>query len=339
MPEFAPETCHGPLLQQAARALAFDEARDFTSWRRQVDAKLRQLIGWMPPPVPLNVQRQPPVERETFTETRFVFTSEAHADVPAHLLVPRGRDAPLPVVICLQGHSTGMHISLGRAVHEGDEEEIAGDRDFAVQAVRRGYAALALEQRCFGQRTDQRPDHVREIRHPCHHATMVSLLLGRTMIGQRVWDVMRAIDALEQFEHVDTSRIACMGNSGGGTTTYFAACLDRRIGVAMPSCYVCTFADSIGVFDHCADNYIPGILQWFEMGDLAGLVAPRPLIIVAGRTDKGFPIDAVQKGFETIQRIYKAAGAPDRCRLVIGDDGHRFYADESWPVFDELSGW
>jgi hypothetical protein len=159
------------------------------------------------------------------------------------------------------------------------------------------------------------------------------------MIGERVWDVSRAIDALHDFPEIDTDRIGCMGNSGGGTITYFASCLDQRISIGMPSCYVCTFRDSIGMIDHCPDNYIPGILRCFEMGDLACLIAPRPLVVVAGRQDEIFPIEGVKETFDKIQQIYAAAGASDRCRLVVGEGGHRFYADLAWPVFRELAGW
>jgi hypothetical protein len=232
-----------------------------------------------------------------------------------------------------------MHISLGRARYAGDAESIAGDRDFARQAVREGYAALALEQRCFGERKDARPTEVSHFERGCRHATMVALLLGRTMIGERVWDVSRAIDALNDFPEVDTGRIGCMGNSGGGTVTYFAACLEPRISIAMPSCYVCTFRDSIGRIDHCEDNYIPGALRYFEMGDLACLIAPRPLVVVAGRDDPIFPIAGVLETFDTIRRIYAAAGAADRCRLIVGEGGHRFYAAQAWPAFRELAGW
>ena len=339
MSSFAPETCHEYLLEAAPRLLAFDPRRDFQAWRQMVGAKLRELIGALPDEVPLNLKKE--YERETglFRETRFVFTAERRADVPCHLLVPRAGSAPFPVVICLQGHSSGMHISLGRPKYEGDEESIAGDRDFALQAVREGYAALVLEQRCFGEREQARPPHVVHTDSRCHHATMTALLLGRTMIGERVWDVSRAIDALAEFPEIDTDRVACMGNSHGGTITYFAACLDPRIRIAMPSCYVCTFRDSIATIDHCPDNYIPGILGYFEMGDLAGLIAPRPLVVVAGREDEIFPIQGVEETFETIRQIYRAAGAAGRCRLVVGPGGHRFYADLAWPVFRELAGW
>jgi dienelactone hydrolase len=339
MNTFAPETCHQHFLKTTRQLLAFDPQRDFSAWRRMVDAKLRELIGVLPDKVPLDVRKEYERETDLFRETRFVFAAEAYADVPCHLLIPREGSAPFPVVICLQGHSTGMHISLGRPRYEGDEESIAGDRDFALQAVREGYAALVMEQRCFGERQQDRPPHVVHQESRCHHATMTALLLGRTMIGERVWDVSRAIDALGEFAEVDTGRIGLMGNSGGGTITYFAAALDERIRIAMPSCYVCTFRDSIGTIDHCEDNYIPGILRYFEMGDLACLIAPRPLVVVAGRDDDIFPIEGVKETFGRIGQIYGAAGAPDRCRLVVGEGGHRFYANLAWPVFRELAGW
>ena len=167
---------------------------------------------------------------------------------------------------------------------------------------------------------------------------LISLLSLYTAVS-RFFSPPSAIDALSEFPEIDPERIGCMGNSGGGTITYFTTCLDERIGIAMPSCYVCTFRDSVASIDHCTDNYIPGILRHFEMADLAGLIAPRPLIVVAGREDPIFPISGVEETFDTIQQIYSAAGVPDRCRLIIGEGGHRFYAAHSWPVFRELAGW
>ncbi len=335
---FAPESCHRRLLADPPRKLRFRPDADFAAWRAEMDAKLRELIGWLPERAPLDIRIEDQTQTDAFDETRFVFAAEPGADVPCHLLIPRGAAGPVPVVICLQGHSTGMHISLGRPKYDGDEKSIAGDRDFGLQAVRQGYAALVMEQRCFGERKDARENAGR---HDCTHPSMVSLLLGRTMIGERCWDVSRGIDALEEAfaDRLDLSRIGCMGNSGGGTVTWFASCLEGRIAAAMPSCYVCTFADSIGSINHCPDNYIPGALQWFEMADLAGLIAPRPLVVVAGTEDPIFPFPAVQRTYETIAAIYAAAGAPDNCRLVIGQGGHRFYATDGWARFAERTGW
>ena len=44
--------------------------------------------------------------------------------------------------------------------------------------------------------------------------------------------------------------IICMGNSGGGTTTFYVGCLEPRVKYVMPSCSVCTYEDSIGAMEH-----------------------------------------------------------------------------------------
>ena len=209
-----------------------------------------------------------------------------------------------------------------------------GDRDFALQAVRNGFVALALEQRCFGERAETIQEHRWE--HSCLDAVFHSLMLGRTVVGERIWDVMRAIDLLQEQPEVDPERIACMGNSGGGTVTFYAACVEPRIKLAVPSCVFCTYADSIMRIQHCGDNYIPGILRVAEMGELAGLIAPRRLLIVAGETDDIFPIHGVKAAHETASEIFAAAGCADNVRLVAGPGGHRFYAGLAWPLIHEM---
>ncbi|MCA1808939.1 MAG: alpha/beta hydrolase family protein, partial [Lentisphaerae bacterium] len=123
-----------------------------------------------------------------------------------------------------------------------------------------------------------------------------------------------------------------MGNSGGGTTSLFAAALLPRIAFAMPSCYFCTFRDSIMSIRHCACNYLPGLLKYADMADIMGLFAPKPVVLVAGRHDPIFPIAATRAAFRDLRQIYRACGAPARCHLVEGPGAHRFYADEAWPV-------
>lgn len=334
---YTPESVHQRLLDSAIPSAAFDPDRDLASWRQELSERLQQVIGVMPPVVPLDVRVEWQRERDGYAETRFCFTAEPGADVPCHLLVPTNVSAPPPIMVCLQGHTTGMHVSLART-QDGEPMPVKGDRDFAMQAIRRGYAALVIEQRCFGERVDRRPESVRTFQHTCQHASHVATLLGRTMIGERVWDVRRALDALDEFDGLDTTRIGCMGNSGGGTITWYAACLEPRITAVMPSCSVCTYADSIAGIDHCCDNYLPGALRFFDMPDLAGLIAPRPLVVVAGKDDPIFPLDGVRRAFATIQAVYDAYGAADRCELVIGDGAHRFYAADAWPVFARLTG-
>ena len=98
----------------------------------------------------------------------------------------------------------------------------------------------------------------------------------------------------------------------------------------MPSSYFCSFDDCIGAMHHCACNYVPNIRLFFDMGDMAGLIAPRPLVIVSDIIDPIFPHSGVHKAFKEAQRLYEGAGAADKIKLVVGDGGHRFYADIGW---------
>lgn len=334
------DQCHGILMERKP-LLAFDAEQDFASWREKLEDKLKTLLGDMPERIDPDFHIEWEKEHDMFHEYRFVFSSEAHVRVPCHLWIPKANPKPCPVVICMQGHSSGMHISMGQAFSNWDEQLITnGDEDYARQAVSQGFAALVIEQRAFGTRKSM--IQMKETPHvvtSCTHPTLTAFLLGRTMIGERIWDISRAIDTLNHFPEIDLERIGIVGQSGGGTATYYAACLDPRIKVVMPSGCVCTFRDSITAMAHCACNYIPGIAKYMDMGDLAALIAPRKLIVVAGRHDPIFPINGVEKAFYTIEKIYKVMDAGDNCKLVIGEGEHRFYADISWPVFRELSGW
>ena len=99
------------------------------------------------------------------------------------------------------------------------------------------------------------------------------MLFGQTMIGWRVWDVMRTIDYLETRPEIAADRVATMGISGGGTVSLFAGAVEERIRAAVVSCYFNTFRESIVSLSHCLDNYVPGLLPYMEMYDVAGLVA------------------------------------------------------------------
>ena len=305
---------------------------DVPQWQRRFRRKLAELMGYdfAAKKVNLNVRSLWKKKHELGTIEKIVFTSEPGADVPAYVCLPKDVAPPYKFMICLQGHSTGMHVSVGfEYQNENKSVKPEGDRDFAIGCLHRGVAALCIEQRSFGERREWTQKLVSS--QTCHDAVMQGLLLGRTLTAQRVFDVDRGIDYIELRGDADMRYVGVMGNSGGGTITVYSGALLPRVKLAMPSCAFCTFADSILAIYHCGDNYIPSLYRCAEMADVLGLFAPKPVVVVAGRHDKIFPLQGVRKAFNHLKRIYKAAGAPNNCRLVIGEGDHRYYANESWP--------
>lgn len=326
----SPSFYHKHLMDCTEPALSY-RGGDVLTWQSQLRPKVSALVGLDAPGerTPLNVRTLWRRDHPLGTIEKIVFTAERAADVPAYVCLPKNVRPPYTFMICLQGHSTGMHVSIG--VQRGDERRALrseGDRDFAIGCMQRGIAALCIEQRAFGERRETL--HQQRAPHPCHDAAMHALMLGRTLLGERIFDVDRGIDYLLQRGDADPARIGVMGNSGGGVVSIYAAALLPRLSFAIPSCSFCTLRHSFMSIYHCADNYVPGLLKVAEMADVMGLFAPKPVVIVAGRIDPIFPLAGVRAAFRDLKAIYRAAGAPQACRLVVGPQGHRFYADAAW---------
>lgn len=322
-------------LKNTKPSMAFDpEKESFEEWQKKSKEKLTALLGldkFQKTDDCFEIEYSH--EHRKYIKIRFTFKSEEGSTVPCCLAVPKSKfKEKSPVMICLQGHGTGMHISFGIVKYEIDQKKVeSGDRDFAKQCIEKGICALTIDQRCFGERGgNPRPD--------CTGAALTALLTGRTLIGGRVWDIMRAIDVVENHftEFCDTDRIYCMGNSGGGTATIYAGALEDRIKAVIPSCAFCTFLNSIGELPHCACNYIPHIAEYFDMAEIAGMAAPKPMVVVSGVKDGIFPIEAAESEFERLKKIYSAAGAEDNCIHVKGSEGHRYYKNEGWSAFETL---
>ncbi|MFW6146602.1 MAG: alpha/beta hydrolase family protein [Planctomycetota bacterium] len=274
-----------------------------------------------------------------YTRRRGVLHAEPAVDVPLWFLRPKG-DGPFPIGVFPHGHygENGLDYAAGVASSDAMRAKIEReDRDVAVQAVRRGFVAIAPATRGF------HPAGIPDVtgRHDgrdCRSHLIHALLAGRTVIGERVWDVMRLIDWAGARDETDASTVLVMGNSGGGVVTLYAAACDERVTVAVSSCAFCTFVGAGGVVHHCDCNTVPGIGRFGDFDDVAGLIAPRRLLVVHGRTDELFPPAEIDCAVEGVRRCYAAAGAPGAFQHRWGAEGHRFYSDLMWPfVTDRTS--
>lgn len=331
---FIGEPCHDLLVKKIGQSLAFDPAREYSTWKKEIKDKLYELTGLYE--IEQNAAPDPALcieseeKKEGHTKIRFSFASEIGTRVPCYLLIPDTGKKKYPVAITLQGHSTGFHNSVGEIKFEKDNDYQPRGQ-FGLQAVENGYISLCIEQRGMGERRPTAPSRKTGF---CTYTAMTALLLGRTILGERMFDVRRAIDLLDRFDACDTEKIFITGNSGGGTMTYYATCYDERIKFCAPSCAFCPYETSILDIYHCTCNYIPNAYRYFEMQDLACLIAPRPIAVIAGREDDIFPIEGVRKGYKTLSSIYAAAGAPDACRLVETPKNHWWCVDIVWETIN-----
>ena len=309
-------------------------------WQKSLRAKVLELVGGFPEkrsplqPQTLEVRDFPGYRRE-----KFVFQSRPGLAVLGYLLTPKTAQAPYAPVIAIPGHGRGVDDLVGIDPQGRDRTvKVDYEYDYAVQIAEHGMAAVAIEPMAFGCRRDPLTKSKGLTQAACQPSAGAALLFGQTMIGWRVYDVARTIDWIETRKELDPARVGCMGISGGGTCTLFATAIETRIRAAFASCSLNTFRDSIMSLSHCIDNYVPGILNWAEMYDVAGLTAPRPFFAESGLQDNIFPIAASRASFERVKKIYEVFGAGALAEQEVFDGPHSFWGKRGLPFLAQHLG-
>jgi len=312
---------HTPKLHFASTDLAWDV------WRQQARTKYRELLGDFPKPVPLEAEVESIVEDGDIIRERVVFNSEAFMSVPCQVLRPKtmranGQNAAL---VCSHGHGHyGKDSVAGIRSSPGMIADIeTHNYDYGLQMAQAGYLTICPDLRGFGERRDGVDPFPG--RDPCNVNYLRGTMLGRSPLTLNIWDIKCCIDYLETRPEVDPSRIGMMGLSQGGTMTTFVSAIEPRIVAADIMGYINPWEEF--AFDRanfCGSQIVPSIYAWFDTDDLAGLIAPRPLLLDMGIYDDCFYIHDLLKGYEGVKRIYEAAGVADRLWTDIHPHGHGF---------------
>jgi dienelactone hydrolase len=306
---------HPPLLRfQATSRPAWEQ------WRTELRERLWDLLGT--PEESLRVPLEPRVlevqEEDAYRREKIVYQTAPGITAVAYLLIPKGVPLPRPAVLCPPGHGTGKEAVAQKGTTQ----------DYGVRYAEAGFVTLAPEHIGFGERRQlDRGDAQKGYR-----LTNLKLqLLGQTIIGLRLWDLQRALDLLQARPEVLPDRIGCAGLSLGGEMTLYLAALDERVRAAVISGFLNTFRQTFFAVEHCNCGYVPGVLKYAEMGDIAALIAPVPLLVESGKRDPGFPLSGALEGYGIARRAYELLGVPERCDIEVFDGGHAFSGRKALP--------
>lgn len=339
---FNPTLTMSRLYESAPLRLTFNAKTraEAEQWQKSLRAKLLELMGGFPEtrsplkPRTLEVRDFPGYRRE-----KFVFESRPGLPVLGYLLTPKSATPPYRTVIAIPGHGRGVDDLVG--IDREGRDRTDGDHvkrdwrdyqyDYAIQVTQHGMAAVAIEPLGFGCRRDPLNEPNGLDQFGCNPLAPAALLLGQPLMGWRVYDVIRTIDWIETRKELDAARVGSMGISNGGETTIYAAAVEPRIRAAFVSGSLNTFRDSLIPFVHCADAYLPGMLNWAELYDIAGLAAPRAFFAESGDKDIIFPIDGSVKSFERVKKIYEVFGAAEFADHEIFDGDHHFWGKRGLP--------
>lgn len=192
--------------------------------------------------------------------------------------------------------------------------------------VDRGYAVFVYDMIGFGNRID---DGTRFYNRYPHWSKL----------GKMVVDVRGAVDALTNFDFIDSSKIFVAGYSIGATVGLYAAALDERIAGAVS---VAGFTpmrlntpekgtEGIKSFSHLhgllprlgffVDNEdrIP-----YDFHEILACIAPRPVLVIAPVMDKDAILQDVSYCVGQATKIFGLYGSANNLQLFVPDDYNRF---------------
>lgn len=293
--------------------------------RLEIRAQIEALLGHLPqrPPQP-SVHIRAREDRGDYLLERFEFDNGAGAVVPGCLLLPKTRPGRVPAILYCHWHGGEYDkgkIELFEAAHTPEAPGPA--------LARRGYAVLAIDACCFGERQGQGPGGPQERGGAAElTASKYQLWLGRSLWGMMLRDDLMALDYLATRPEVDVARIGATGMSMGATRTWWLMALDDRIRVGVAVACLTRYQDLIaheGLKHHGIYYFVPGLLRHFDTEAVVALSAPRPLLLMNGDRDDGSPVSGIRTVEQRVRSVYRLYGADAHFRSdVIADMGHEY---------------
>lgn len=320
---------------QNPRALGYaaQSRQEAEQWQTQLRQQLTQLLGGFAEP--LGEIHSYPLEQqqcEGYTRELRVIQVGPNEHMPCYILTPQHISAG--PVIALHGHGlAGARPLVGIMLNEDERiSSEAQNNGYGLSLVQRGHTVFVPVLRGFAERMEAEPYRENKPMWPssCRVESVNAMLLGKSLLGLRIWDVKCLIDYIhQQYPESREQALGCVGLSGGAMLAMFSAALDERIACTIVNSYFNTFRDSIMSIEHCLCNYVPGLAHYAEMSDIAGLIAPRPLMIVSGTEDQIFPLHGVVRGMSALRPIYEQFDAGDKLALDLFAGGHQWHGEHS----------
>jgi dienelactone hydrolase len=312
--------------------LTATDEKAFRNWKRALTSKLFELIGYHTmKKAELEPQLDETVDCGGFLRHHVTIQTEPNVFMPLYVLEPKDVEKPLTPIIAAHGHVSGGMVSVAGI----DDDPLIRQTirqhnyDYGRQLCIEGFLVFCPEARGFGERKEPDSD-TDKLNGSCSRLNAMAYALGQTVVGMWTWDIHRLIDYIEARKDCDITKLTCLGLSGGGLQTLWAAALDERIRSAVISGYFYGFEQSLLEKECCWCNYVPHLFEYVDIGDIGALIAPRPLLIETGDQDSLNGRDGVknvENAIDTVRQAYRIYNSEDKLIHSIQSGEHQWYGN------------
>jgi pimeloyl-ACP methyl ester carboxylesterase len=347
---FACEEYFKNRFDSAPRAFAFKaaSAAEYESWKAGFRERLAALLGLdrmrpcAPEPKSHGVELM-----DGYTREKMTIMTEPGVMMPFYILKPAPSAAGerLPVMLALHGHG-----SNGKSAVCGIDKGIPALREaidkhnyaYGVDFAKKGWLTVCPDARGFGERAEKYERGAGDaLKCSCYSLSKMALPFGMCVAGMWNWDLSRLLDYVLGRQDADGARVSCAGLSGGGMQALWLSAMDERVKSAVVSGYFYGYKNALlEQHECCYCNYVPGLFEAADMGDIGALSANRGLFVETGRYDElngRDGLDNVYPQVETVKRAAAILGNEAGVRHHVFDGGHAWRGEQSVPWLCERS--
>ena len=282
------------------QAYAGQRGDAWREWRRTLRERVRELLGLRyaySDNVEVTIVDQVVVSGVERNEIRLRAADGVF--LPGYLMRPVELREPAPALLVYPGHGTIRQTAgLSNSPHHAN----------ALALAQAGYVTITIEARGVGELGQV--DHT--------ELDNLARLMGRTWLTMTVEDGLRALDYLQNRPDVKPTHLGVTGLSLAGGLALYTAALDERVRAAVIENYLGGGIDPLTVRGHGCD-FVPGLLQYADLSDVARAIAPRPVLYAYPKNDSRTTI--AHTWFDQMRPLYETFGCPDRTRFVEHAEG------------------
>jgi Acetyl xylan esterase (AXE1) len=311
---------------------AFPEIASQAQWQERSRAIREQILVssglWpMPEKTPLHAVISGKIERDGYSVEKVYFQSCPGFYVAGNLYRPLGKGAgPFPAILNPHGHWEHGRLQ---------DTQICSVPGRCINFAKQGMIAFSYDM--VGFNDTRFPEMPATMPFSERHLSFAkrgpaNLLWSVTLMGLQTWDSIRALDFLESLPDVDKKRLACTGESGGGTQTFILGAIDDRLAAQAPVVMV-----SHTMQGGCQCENMPGLRVEYSNMEIAAAATPRPQILVSDTGDWTKTTPTVEG--PAIEHIYQLFKAPESLRYVRFDCGHNYNQDSRQAVYQWFDKW
>lgn len=308
-------------------------------WQKQrasIKETLIKIMGDLPPRPRIGAMHV--LSREdkgTYILEKFEFNNEAGAIVPGYFLIPKNGKAKHPGIFYCHWHGGNYDLGKQEIFTTHHTPEVPAEILTGL-----GYAIMAIDAYCFGERSAKGPGGPQETGGPEELSTSkYELWMGRSLWAMMVRDDLTALDYLFSRSEIDPSRVAVTGISMGATRSWWLMALDERIKTGVAVGCLTRYQELISeqkLKAHGIYYFTPGFLKYFDTEAVISLIAPRPILFMTGDEDIGSPVSGMKKIEAIVGKVYKLHGADTEFRSIIYTKTGHVYTPEMW---QEMKQW